>query len=96
MKSIVFIAIGILLGGLMLDSALILKRYGYIDVTGNMFNKRPEFIELGKLPDAEGTRGKKNIFVLGKDTLECKRLFNVDYIDNRVARCTTNHWETAK
>lgn len=91
MKLIFCIATGILLGGLMLDSALILKRYGTVNFVGNMFTHRSAIVEIGKVNTQNPTF--KKVFVKGMDTVQCKQKFGVKSITNEVARCTIDHYE---
>lgn len=99
MKTIIFIAAGILLGGLMLDSALILKRYGKTEFIGNMFTQRT-YLEgigsLGELPVKQEQGKVQFVFVKGQDTAICKKRYRTDVITNEVARCTVDHWEPKK
>ncbi|MFL9711908.1 hypothetical protein [Methylobacillus sp. Pita1] len=99
MKTVLLIATGILLGGLMLDSALILKRYGKTDFIGNMFAGRDYLEGIGSLgePPAKQENGKVQfVLVKGQDTAICKRKYKTDVITNEVARCTVDHWEPRK
>ncbi|ABE49732.1 hypothetical protein [Methylobacillus flagellatus] len=96
MKTILLIATGILLGGLMLDSALIMKRYGKADFIGNMFTERQHLVgieKLGVMPLKQENGKIQYVMVKGRDTAECKKIYKTDAITNEVARCTVDHWE---